>query len=737
MKRVSANSMGVRFVLGVVLAVGVGLLCLNCPRPTEFQSMVGAVDQSKEGQSHPASSTSSTVRVSSGPKAFVAQNKEKTGVKDDSDLPYRVISSNWRKMPWQMNLADASFLNREHGPAGSHGPVRRDGDSLRFADGTPAKFWGTNLTAYSLFSGSDQEIDELAQRLASAGFNLVRLHHHDSDWVKPNIFAKGPDTSQLEDSSLEKIGRLVFALKKAGIYTWLDIEVSRKFLPGDLIRGFDEIDRSDHRGFSFVNSDLKERWESFARAYLTTVLPQTGTALGQEPAVVGLLLTNENDLTQHFGNKMLSNQNVPIHNALMEEAASSFAKTHDLDLFSVLKTWEPGASKVFLSDLEHSAFTSQRHFLEALGISIPIATTSSWGKNPLFSLPSLTAGDLIDVHSYGEAEALTADPRDTSNLTSWIASAQVEGFPLTVSEWNTPAPARDRFVTPLYVASVASLQGWDALMHYAYQQYPVGARPERPDQWSSVDDPALMTQMMAAAILFRRGDVATARRTMILALSAEEFYGESVSPLTHLFLRTLVEQSRLVVRIPDSEYLDWDLDRKAASVQGTVLGPVQESVLSEGEEVVSDTRELVRNWKGGYQLINTSRSQAATGWIGNRKIELDDVKLSIGTPKAAVAVTSLDGKPIGVSQRLLLSVTAQAEVVAGKLPFVSEPVSGTIEIRSELGCLLTAKADHSHSFTKVSKTKGLVRLELSPENFSHHYLLMPAAADGSCTFASK
>ena len=31
----------------------------------------------------------------------------------------------------------------------------------------------------------------------------------------------------------------------------------------------------------------------------------------------------------------------------------------------------------------------------------PIATTSTWGGNPLSSLPSLTDGDIIDAHSYG------------------------------------------------------------------------------------------------------------------------------------------------------------------------------------------------------------------------------------------------------------------------------------------------------------------------------------------------
>ena len=46
---------------------------------------------------------------------------------------------------------DLSFLNRDDRPAGRRGFVRADGDRLVFADGSPARFWGGNLAAYSLF----------------------------------------------------------------------------------------------------------------------------------------------------------------------------------------------------------------------------------------------------------------------------------------------------------------------------------------------------------------------------------------------------------------------------------------------------------------------------------------------------------------------------------------------------------------------------------------------------------
>jgi hypothetical protein len=65
--------------------------------------------------------------------------------------------------------------------------LRKQKDKLVFEDGTVARFWGTNLTSYTLFGTSKENVKQQARRLSELGFNLVRLHHHDSSWVNPNI----------------------------------------------------------------------------------------------------------------------------------------------------------------------------------------------------------------------------------------------------------------------------------------------------------------------------------------------------------------------------------------------------------------------------------------------------------------------------------------------------------------------------------------------------------------------
>src|SRR5690606_37995745 len=143
------------------------------------------------------------------------------------------------------------------------------------------------------------------------------------------------------------------------------------------------------------------------------------------------------------------------------------------------RTWAPGAAKVVLNEVEHAWNVDFIDHLRKLGLRVPIATTNTWGANPLFSLPALTAGDVIDVHSYGQAESLSSNPRYDDMSTHWIAAGQVRGMPLVVTEWNTEHPQRDRCTQPLFVAATAAFQGWDAPMIYGYQQAPLVPRDNR------------------------------------------------------------------------------------------------------------------------------------------------------------------------------------------------------------------------------------------------------------------
>lgn len=610
---------------------------------------------------------------------------------------------------WKTSPVDLSFLNTPEKPAGKHGFLQAVKGKLAFEDGTAVRFWGTNLTSYTLFGTSRENTRLQARRLSELGFNLVRLHHHDSPWVNPNIFGdrKSSDTQNLSSVMLDKLDWWIKCLKDEGIYVWLDLHVGRQLSAGDKIERFEEISRGNSvsglQGYSYVNASIQQAMQRFNEAYVTHGNSYTGLRYKDDPAIVAMLITNENDVTNHFGNALLPDKNVPWHSALYMAQAEAFAAKHGLPKDKVWRSWDHGPSKLFLNDLEHRFNTETIQHLRSLGVKVPIVTTSTWGFNPLSSLPALTAGNIIDVHSYGGFGDLEKNPVYGPNLVHWIAAAQVAGQPLSVTEWNvSPFPAPDRHTVPLYVAASASLQGWDALMQYAYSQVPLNAAGS-PSNWHAFNDPALLATLPAAALLYRQGHVKQARTIYAFAPSANTLFNQAVSPDNSVALRTAAEMGRLVVVMPRTKELPW-LEQGKIPEGAIVIGNPKQSLLDAGaSEVVSDTGQLTRNWEQGFFVINSPMTQAAMGWIGGKNFRLTDVEIMAATRNATVAVQSLDENPIGSSGRIMISLGARALPKAGnQLPFYSEPVTGRLSIQAPAGLRLYKKAVSSGEIRQIA-----------------------------------
>ncbi|MDF2439678.1 MAG: hypothetical protein JWN98_662 [Abditibacteriota bacterium] len=627
-------------------------------------------------------------------------------------------------MRWDVAPVDLSFLN--HKPAGRHGFVKAQGDRLVFADGTPARFWGGNIAAYALFSDKDA-IQQQAKRMAQLGYNLMRLHHHDSmAWVEPTVIDKKRDDSQqLDAAAMDKIDWLIKCLKDEGIYVWLDLHVGRQFKSGDAIPGFAELQKQngEGKGFNYFNPRVRDLMNDFATKYLNHVNAYTGLAYKADPAVMGLLLTNENDVTHHFGNLMLGDKGNPHHNALFHQQSQAFAAQHGLPQETIGRTWEAGPSKIFLNHKEHEWNANALAHLKQLGVQVPVATTNFWGGEALWSLPALTDGSIIDAHSYGENEALSKNPRYDANFISWIGCAQVANKPLAITEWNVEYPTTDRFTAPLYMASISALQGWDAPMIYNYSQRPFSA-PDREDKWSTFFDPALQAMMPAAALIFRRGDVREAQSTYHLQLSREALYLSQLSPSHSATLRTLVEQSRLTIGLPQTSELPWLQSGTTAGAK--VLSDVDKDFIPANRNyVLSDTGELSRDWERGIHKIDTPKTQSVSGWIGGETLATKDVSFGMTTPKAAVALSSLDNLPLGQSKQILISVAARVQASAGaKMPYLSEPVAGTLTLRSNAGKLQLSplKSDGTQG-QAVALSGNNQSYRITLPGTSHWYLL--------------
>jgi hypothetical protein len=603
-------------------------------------------------------------------------------------------------LPWNTSPVDLSFLNAPEVPAGKRGFLKAHGDKLTFDDGTVARFWGTNVTANSLFGTSKDDVNKQAHRLSALGFNLVRIHHHDSEWVDPNIFGgRGAlDTRSLSAAMLDKLDWWIKCLRDEGIYVWLDLHVGRRVKEGDGIEGFDEMRQgkptASLSGYNFVSGSIQEAMQRFNELYLNHQNRYTGLRYKDDPAILAVLISNENDLTHHFGNALLPNKGVPQLSKIYLHEAEKYADKYRLPRDRVWRAWEDGPSKLFLNDLERRFYVDMIGHLRALGVKSPIVTTSSWGMDPLSSLPALTAGDIIDVHSYGGAGELQNNPLSTANLVHWIAAAHVAGKPLTVTEWGIDSNASlapDRQDIPLYIAASASMQGWNAVMFYAYSQEALNENRSTPSIYQAYNDPALMASMPAAALLYRQNHVREADITYVFAPSKEMLFDRPTSAATSVALRTASERGKLLIALPQVPELPW-LQRSIVPTGARILrDPEQAQIAAGASEIVSDSGELKRNWSQGTFTIDTPRTQAAMGWIGGKAIALADVKINMATRNAVIAVQSRDGNPIGQSRNIMISVGARSiPRAADSLPFYSEPVEGEILIRAPPGLKLGA-----------------------------------------------
>ncbi|UCE47608.1 MAG: cellulase family glycosylhydrolase, partial [Phycisphaerales bacterium] len=190
---------------------------------------------------------------------------------------------------------DLSFLN--HKPAGRFGFVRAEGDKLVFENGQQVRFWGGNIAAYAIFADREH-IRTQAKRIAQLGYNLMRIHHHDSmGWVGRTVIEdkSRADSQHLDAEVMDRLDYWIKCLRDEGVYIWLDLHVGRLFKAGDRIgAGFAEMQRRSKRdgaegkGFCYFNERIEQLMKDFNAKYMTHVNRYTSLAYKDDPAIMGL-----------------------------------------------------------------------------------------------------------------------------------------------------------------------------------------------------------------------------------------------------------------------------------------------------------------------------------------------------------------------------------------------------------------------------------------------------------------
>ncbi len=183
--------------------------------------------------------------------------------------------------------------------------INQDGNFS--VNGERIKFWGVNFVADGAFI--NKEITPgVAARLNKLGFNLVRFHHLDNNWSSGSLFYGMPNTRTFNPLKLDQLFYTIYKLKENGIYSNINLNVSRVFKVSDGIAYADSLPEMG-KFVTLFDRKLIELQKEYAYKLLTTINPYTGLPLSNDPAMAMVEILNENSVFRAWRDGMLTTKN--------------------------------------------------------------------------------------------------------------------------------------------------------------------------------------------------------------------------------------------------------------------------------------------------------------------------------------------------------------------------------------------------------------------------------------------
>ena len=613
--------------------------------------------------------------------------------------------------PFTEAALDLRYLNEK--TAGETGFVTRKGGRFVLGSGEPVRFWGVNAGPgiVRLDRGS---IDYLARRLARVGVNCVRFHG-------PVFDRRAADPATVDAAFLDQLHYFVAALKKQGIYVKLSFYFPLWFnvKPAYGLAGYDTIRNKRPFALLTFNPRMQAIYRSWARGLLTTKNPYTGLPLAKDPAVAMLEIINEDS----YFFWTFSEKNVPrVQMRLLERAYGTWLAKRYGSVAKAVEAWggrphkndAPADGRAFIYPIWHLTaqglkrggvprrrlsdqlqFLSEhqrgfyesvvRYFRDDLGAK-SLVSCSNWKTADPALLDALerhtyTAGDVIDRHGYfggkhtgprasysvsvGDIYADRAGVLEPAALP--FAVNQIADRPHIVSEIGWPNPNRFRAECPVLCAAYGSLQGLDGFFFFALNGPGWSAAADK----FPVSVPTMLGQFPAAALLYRRGDVKEGDAVFHEVLRLRDLYAFKGSAVREPQSLDALRKADVPPGGSKAGVSPGALDPLAFFV-----GPVKRTVDGDSRSALtrdlspfidrakrtvrSATGELVWDYGAGLVTINTPRTQGAAGFLAKAgAIRLKDVTIESKNDFGSILVTSLDGKPIRESARLLIQVMTE------------------------------------------------------------------------------
>lgn len=601
-------------------------------------------------------------------------------------------------------------------PAGKHGFVKMFGEQLVFEDGTPVKFWGTNLCSELPFMNPEEAV-KWGKFLSQFGFNGVRFHKF--TWEATD----GIHSTIITDEKWKNLDFLCNELRNKGIYYGWSHIYGHRVMAADSTRILAYKELADTKfpwshlngtTASLVNfaEDLQNLNIELTVNMLNHVNPNTGLRYADDPALSFIELQNEDNIFWAAIEETL--KQTPTYRALLCKKFSLWLKAKYGSTDELIKAWnnegllegetlekenlypqpnhglfsweyeqaikENRLVKQNILDKADFLFSEQLKFYQKFETAIrntgykgPLIG-SCWqagtGLSHLLNLKADTEIGMVDRHNYfggGQGHQLFPGKFDNTPMVSSIGSGlyssglqQVYNRPFAFSEWMSLIPNEwTAESSPIIAAYGMGLQGWDASYVFA-TDYPQYSSTIQTHGIYNATSPTQLALYPALARMIYRGDIAegeiVVNRKVDLSsvLKGETPLNETVK---QDFDRKVIEGSFPLQYMAAGKVVLSFADENRTEILDNLQSLWKDSV------VTSTTGQLSWSENGkGFFTINTAGTKGFVGFSDGKKIELGDVSIQTDNAFAVILITSLEKeKGIASANRILVTTIARAQ----------------------------------------------------------------------------
>lgn len=553
--------------------------------------------------------------------------------------------------------------------------------------------------AWSPASGgfpSHADADLYAAQLAKHGYNIARLHFVDASLM----FGRTRDFD-FDPETLDRVHYLLAALKRNGIYWIMDGLSSWRGAYG----GYDDRwdPSSDLKLALYFDDSVFDHWLEFQRRFLTSVNPYTGTAPINDTALALVILVNENNI--EFDSIVRERDGKPHYDERLKLPFNAWLKQRYGSTEALSQAWpdlksgerlEDASIKLptsryedsprlkdlqaFFVSVEKTATARMSEALRGLGYRGEISNYNNWPTIQTTlsreDLPVVTMNTYQDwVGSYLPGATMTqkSSVDDGASYMRLIAAARWLGKPFVVSEYDHLFWNRYRYEAGLIMPAYAAQQGWDVLCRHAHGPIILKYNEPFPHKKAMLPyaialDPVARAGETLAALLFRRGDVATSELTFPILVRGTEDLTDDMQAreperLTELGLVGTIGTAKAVkgnlgVGQPRST-VDPQAILDAAKTAGLLSKDNQTDLKTGLYE--SDTGELLLDRLRGQLRVMTPKTEAVAFSTLREPVNLGSVRVEASDGDGLLAVSVLDDvESIAQSRKLLVIYATDA-----------------------------------------------------------------------------